>query len=149
MECMWQRDYPTQVPPTPGRSSSDAPDQDTGRTLVPPPRVSPMVVIPIRPAGVQLGGCEPWRSGLTVPFPSPPSWGRFCTRLGDEGTGELHLQPGPGVGAASTPQLASGFRLSWLRTPAVLQQIYRIIIPECLPRAGDGAWQRQASVSSQ
>lgn len=65
-----------------------------------------MVVVPAMPAGVQLGDCEPWRSGLTVPLPSTPSWGRFCTRLGDEGTGELHLQPGPGVGATSTP-------LSW------------------------------------
>lgn len=37
---------PTQVPPTPGRGCSDAPDRDKGRTLVPPPRVSPMVVIP-------------------------------------------------------------------------------------------------------
>ena len=140
---------PTRVPPTPGRGCSDAPDRDKGRTLIPPPRVSPMVVVPSCRLVSSWVAVSPGGQGRLSLLQAPPHGA--ASAQGWETKGQANstaARPRSGC-RLHTPQLASGFRLSWLRTPAVLQQIYRRSVPECLPRAGDGAWRGQASVSSQ
>ena len=81
---------------------------------------------PVMLAGVQLDGCGPGRSGPAVPSPSPASWGSFCTRVGDEGAGELHCSPAPEWVPPPHPSAGIWFQAQLVedtsRSPANLQE---------------------------